>query len=315
MNEDELRALWLPRDTKPIPLDTGELNFRTVNDLNNIIKRNLNRLQGLFDLIVGIPRSGLTPGVLISLYLNLPFLSINEYLDNSFESLSFTMRKGLSHRRMLEGPSGARILVVDDSVNTGNAMGLAKEKILATRAADNHDVKYLAIFAATNPNNHVDFVLDICRHPRIFEWNMMHHALVSSFIFDLDGILCVDGPPEVSDDGGRYENYILSAVPKFIPSGRLGAIVTSRLEKYRPHTEKWLNENGITYSQLVMLNVPSAERRREIAVYGRYKADAYNMLGGRLFVESEEWQARDIHRITKKPVFCPDIGLFLGSTL
>ena len=63
-----------------------------------------------------------------------------------------------------------------------------------------------------------------------------------------------------------------------------------------------------------MLNVPSAERRRELAIYGKYKADVYKTLGGALFIGKLLWQAEDIFRITKKPVYCLDTGTFLGKT-
>ena len=310
MTNEEIRELWFPKSAPLSPLEGGSINFRTVEDLNRVIKKSLHLLQGKYDLIVGIPRSGLTPGVLIALYLNLPFVPISDFMSNRFSALEFTMRKGDRHRH-IQGNEKASVLIVDDSVNTGGAIKLVKDKIALSPHCQSHNIEYLAVFAADKNNPHVHHVLDKCIHPRIFEWNMMHHGLVESFVFDLDGILCIDGPIESSNDGGKYEKFISSVPPKMIPSGKIGAIVTSRLDKHRDITEEWLSKHGIKYSQLIMLNIPTAERRRELAIYGRYKADAYKMVGGRLFIESEEWQAKDIFRITNKPVFCLDTGLFL----
>ena len=43
----------------------------------------------------------------------------------------------------------------------------------------------------------------------------------------------------------------------------INTIVTSRLEKYREPTEKWLKDHGVKYKQLIMLDLPSAEERRK----------------------------------------------------
>ncbi len=308
MTDEEIRALWFPSGGVT-PLDGGELNFRSVAHLNATIKKNIHRIQGKFDLVVGIPRSGLTPGALTALYLNLPFASVDEFLSGAGLSQRYTMR---GYAKLSAGKTPINVLVIDDSVNTGSAMRAVKQNISQRIDPEMIRIKYLAIYSASEKHDDVDYVFDVCKHPRIFEWNMMHHGLVESFIFDLDGILCPDGPVEVSNDGGAYQNYISSVSPKIIPSGRIGAVVTSRLDKHRKETEDWLHRNGISYSQLIMLNLPSAEKRRELAIYSRYKADAYMALGGRLFIESEEWQARDIFRITNKPVFCLDLGLYLS---
>jgi hypothetical protein len=260
---------------------------------------------------VGIPRSGVTPAVQISLYLNIPFLSLAELLSNNLGDHDLTLRKGPIHRTFNKRAGHLRVLIVDDSVNTGSTIRRVKENIAKNPDLERHSIDYLAIFSADKSNRDVNYVFNICKHPRIFEWNMMHHTIVESFLFDLDGILCIDGPSENSADGGAYQRFITDVATKIVPSGKMGAIVTSRLEKNRETTEAWLARNGFQYSQLIMMNLPSPERRRELGVYGRYKADVYSKLGGALFVESEPWQARDIFRITNKPVFCLDGGFYL----
>jgi len=37
--------------------------------------------------------------------------------------------------------------------------------------------------------------------------------------------------------------------------------VTCRLEKYREETEAWLDEHGVTYDNLVMMDHPDMEAR------------------------------------------------------
>lgn len=60
-----------------------------------------------------------------------------------------------------------------------------------------------------------------------------------------------------------------------------------------------------------MLDLPTAEMRRQLQLYGRYKADVYAALGGRLFVESDSGQAHQIAQITGRRSCAPDTGVFL----
>ncbi len=48
------------------------MNYRNIDDLNHCILQHLSILPRDFDLIVGIPRSGMFPANLLALYLNLP---------------------------------------------------------------------------------------------------------------------------------------------------------------------------------------------------------------------------------------------------
>lgn len=57
------------------------MNFRTINDLNNLISKNLDKIPKDIDLIVGVPRSGLFVANLIALYLNLPLTDFDSFLN------------------------------------------------------------------------------------------------------------------------------------------------------------------------------------------------------------------------------------------
>ena len=48
------------------------MNYRSIADLNHTILKQLHMLPRDFDLVVGVPRSGMLPANLIALYLNLP---------------------------------------------------------------------------------------------------------------------------------------------------------------------------------------------------------------------------------------------------
>ncbi len=50
-----------------------------------------------------------------------------------------------------------------------------------------------------------------------------------------------------------YMRFLENAKPLWIPNRKLGWIVTSRLEKYRTVTEKWLKDHSVEYGHLFMM--------------------------------------------------------------
>ena len=104
----------------------------------------------------------------------------------------------------------------------------------------------------------------------------------------------------------EYLNYIKNATPLFVPRTKIGGIVTYRLIKNKEITEKWLRDNGIEYCELIMFNAQTWDERFRSGISSeKYKADFYKSHPEyRLFVESDDYQARRIAEISKKPVYC-----------
>ncbi|WP_287092247.1 hypothetical protein [Mesorhizobium sp.] len=75
------------------------------------------------------------------------------------------------------------------------------------------------------------------------------------------------------DDGPAHEKFLSEALPLFGPTRKIGWLVTSRLEKYRNHTEAWLQKHDIKYDKLIMLELPSKAERQRLGVHGNFKAD------------------------------------------
>ena len=124
---------------------------------------------------------------------------------------------------------------------------------------------------------------------------------------DIDGVLCPDPTPEENHDGEKYRHFLLNAPPLFIPKVTIGTLVTSRLEKYRPETEAWLQKNHVKYNKLVMLNLPDMAARQRANCHASFKAKEYgSSTDNMLFVESSMTQAVEINRLTKKPVLCTE---------
>lgn len=271
--------------------------YRNVKDLNNIILQRLSIIPRDFDLIVGVPRSGMLPANLLALYLNKPYTDIHSFLNGH-------IYKAGARSQFFDISEFKNILVVDDSIASGSAMVEVKESL--KHLDDKFNIKYCAIYVIPGKEKMVDYYFENVPLPRYFQWNILNHTTLEKACFDIDGVLCADPLPEQNDDGPKYIDFILNAPPLFIPGSKIGTIVTSRLEKYRKETETWLTNNNIKYNDLVMLDLPNMEARQRANNHGDHKAKAYMAKPYVLFIESEYNQALEINRITKKPVLCTE---------
>lgn len=279
------------------------MNYRSLADLNDTIIRNLHRLPRDIDLVVGIPRSGLLAANLFSLVTNIPLTDLDSFLEGRIYTSGTTKRHAGLERGIADM---RRILILDDSIQGGNAMRAARKRIEdaeignSTRA----EIIFGAIYGAQASHPEADFVFERVKSPRIFQWNFMHHIVLEESCVDIDGVLCLDPTEQENDDGEAYRRFLSEALPLHKSSRRIGYLVTSRLEKYRSLTEAWLKAQGIEYGQLVMLDLPSKVERQRLGAHGSFKAEFYRNSDTSLFIESEHEQAQTIARLSGKPVLC-----------
>lgn len=275
------------------------MNYRSISDMNDAIVSNLHRLPRDIDLVVGVPRSGVLAATLVSLAANIPMTDLDSFLEGRIYTSGITKRRAALDRKASEM---RKVLVVDDSIAGGNAMRDAQARIEA--AGIEGDFSYAAVFGLEPEHPETDLVFEVVLHPRMFQWNFMHHRFLAQCCVDIDGVLCLDPTEAENDDGPAYEKFLAEARPLHAPTHRIGWLVTSRLEKYRALTEAWLARNGIQYDQLIMLDLPSKEERQRLGAHGSFKADFYRKSNAILFIESEHAQALRITELSGKPVLC-----------
>lgn len=268
--------------------------YRSISDLNRCILEKLYLLPRNIDLIVGIPRSGMLPANLMALYLNKPFTDIDSFLEGKIY--------GSGQRARAISPSAYKnIMIVDDSVFSGNALAEAKEK--TESLAKMYNLRYAVVYATADTQDKVDCYLEIIDGLRFFQWNLFHHRyILENSCCDIDGVLCLD--PPVDDDADLYLEYITHAIPLYVPTVKIGTLVSCRLEKYREPTVAWLEKYKIRYDRLVMLDLPDKQARQQWNRHAGYKAEVYKRSDAFLFIESSLEQARGIKRLSDKSVFC-----------
>lgn len=272
------------------------MNYRSISDMNDAIVRGMGRVPAGIDLVVGVPRSGLLAANLFALAANVSMTDVDGFLEGRL------LAAGRTRRPRGDGAAPRRVLVIDDSINRGNALREVRERLEAAGRAD--DCVFCAVYGADRTHPEADLVLERVPRPRLFQWNVFHHKHLQHACLDIDGVLCVDPEPHENDDGAGYERFLLGATPLHRPSVRVGHLVTSRLERYRAQTEAWLAEQGVMYGALHMLDLPSAVERRRLGAHAVHKARVYRDTPTALFIESEPAQAEQIAREAGKPVLC-----------
>ncbi|MBI1687015.1 phosphoribosyltransferase family protein [Caulobacter hibisci] len=273
------------------------MHFRSIADLHADILSGLHKIPRDVDVVVGVARSGMLPATMIALALNVPLAEMNSFAHGRLLGSGKTRRV---KRMNVDFEDVRHALVVDDSIDTGGSM-LEARAVLAP-LADRIKFTFLAAYGVKADPAPADVILATVPQPRVFEWNALHHAILSRACVDIDGVLCHDPTDEENDDGERYLRFLTQARPRTIPTKKIASLVTSRLEKYRPETEAWLKANGVEYGELIMLDLPTAEERRRAGVHGSFKGEYYKRSKAEIFIESELAQAQTIANISGKPV-------------
>lgn len=282
---------------------TSYIEYRSVSSLGEVLLKNLHKFPHNADLIVGIPRSGMLPATLLSLYLNKPLTDLDSFIKGHIY--------GAGNRgKTINLTQSDLIIVVDDTISSGRAMKAARLKL--SQAIQGIKIIYSAVYAASEGKSCVDIYCELINGPRIFQWNLFHEInLMAKSCMDIDGVLCPN--PTVDDDGEKYLDYIINAKPLIIPTVEINTLVTCRLEKYRGATEDWLFRNGVKYRNLIMLDLPSRDARLKWGRHGEYKGGVYKQTNCILFIESSKEEAIKICNESGKQVFCVEtLEMFYG---
>ena len=287
------------------------INYKSYSHLSSDIKNNLHKIHiGNYDLVVGFPRSGMIPAHMIALFLNVHVTDFKSFIDN--EPLKCGLTRSV-RVNLKKAHDAKKILLVDDSIYSGESL---KNSLNQLSEDLRKKSTTLSIYSNIALRDDIDIYLDVVPTPRVFEWNIFHHSILSKACVDIDGVLCVDPTDDENDDGSKYINFINNAKPKILPSVKIHSLVTSRLEKYREHTEAWLKKHNIEYKHLVMLDLPTKEDRIRLKAHAWNKSKYFKENKELVFfIESETKQAHQISQISAKTVYCVDSNEIINPGL
>src|SRR5262245_10940112 len=139
------------------------LHYKSYYDLARDIAGGVAKLPRV-DLVVGIPKSGLIPAAMIASYLNVQLLDLDSFI------FTYSKRSGNRKARASDA-SPLSVLIVDDSVNTGNEFSRVRRRLEVV--SDDINFIFCAIYGLSM-DAHVgvaDIVMASLPQPRFFQWN------------------------------------------------------------------------------------------------------------------------------------------------
>ena len=281
------------------------MKFVSYDTMATTIRQNLWKIPHDVDVVVGVPRSGMIAALMIAELMHKRVTDLDTFIEGRV--MGCGGRGGL----IPETHTG-KVLVVDDTVYSGANMTKVRERLAPF--ADRYKFTFMCIYTdGFGAKQFVDIYLeDIAGQDGpllLYEWNIFHHyeEISSQMMWDIDGLLCKEPPWDSNTEA--YEAYLRNPVPMVIPTTKLGAIVTYRLEKYRDVTEEWLERMGIQYRQLIMFPGNDAKERNITCTSWQFKGLIYKEhTWANLFVESSDRQAELIRQCSGKPAYAYDSG-------
>jgi uncharacterized HAD superfamily protein/hypoxanthine phosphoribosyltransferase len=251
-----------------------------------------------YDVIIGIPRSGLIVASIIACKLGKPLSTPEKFLKGEY----WLPTKD----RTIEVSRIEKVLLVDDAAGDERGTLYRCYRQLKQRFPELQITKGVLIVGTKNAERIVDLYYKKLTKGAFFEWNLAHCTYNNRRLgVDMDGVLCDEPPAEVDMDEQRYVAWIKNARPNIIPTYTIEAIVTNRLEKYRTITEEWLKRHNVKYKHLIMLNLPSKRLRTPENMIGN-KIKAVKQFDLKWFWESSWTEAQAICKACHIPVLCTD---------
>jgi len=297
------------RKKNPFFYDGSKPRFLKTVDLMRDAQILASKLPPSTSRIVGVARSGLCAATMVAMLLHRPLSIVRQSMGDVVDG-------GNGWRLTGNTSSDGPVVIIDDTVMTGNSFKhitpIVKKKF--------PNVLTAAVYVNPNAKIKPDIWAKDLAWPHILEWNVFNSILSPAMAVDFDGILCHDCPRGSDDDGPKYLEFIRGATPLYLPRKvPIPLIVTARIERYRKDTEDWLRRHDIKWYNLTMHPAKTlGERMKDnIPAYKarHYKlwADKYKVRPGpMIFMESEDWQAREIAKLSGKLCVCPHSGGVYG---
>lgn len=251
------------------------------------------KLPRQIDLVVGVPRSGMIPASMLATQLNAPLVDVDGLLAGRIYRHGSTKRAPDLDKAMSEDRT---VVIIDDTVGSGRAIRELRQAIAELGLKGRFF--FCAVWGTVRTHPDVDCVMQAVDEDAVFPWNIMHHVVLAEACVDIDGVLCANPEEHESFEGRAYDQFLERAISLHRTSGKIGWLVTSRLEKHRQSTEAWLAAHEVEYENLVMATP------EEKADSPAYKARVYEKTGAQIFIESEPEDAAIIATLSGRPVIC-----------
>lgn len=292
------QALWrAENETLPDLRPEFVTTERLVSDTYKLVAKLPPDLAG----IVGISRSGILPANLLCQHLHLPMWILRQDSSKAQPKewgAGDVIACGNGWRLSDHRPKPGPVVVIDDTQMTGRSIRRARPITEAWAAERDVELLWAVVYQnpLVSPKDKAEIIARELPRPHFLEWNLFNGPHVERCAFDIDGILCDEQPKR--EELGPHGRPPLYPVRK----KAMKLLVTGRHERHRASTLAWLAKWGMKCDRLEML--PDGVEHGP-GIVSAHKAAHFAASKLLWFVESCPIQAREIAKLTGKPVICP----------
>jgi orotate phosphoribosyltransferase len=279
-------------------LKQGQGCLITMDDMLCWTRDWVRHLPQAYDVIVGIPRSGLLVANILALKLGKPCTTPD----------LFGEQRMWQSKRMPDPGPVRRVLLVDDSVNSGTTMAQARKAIQSARPG--MEVTTAALVAHPGSRRKVDLYYIEVPQPRLFEWDIMHQKKVERIGVVFEGFLALPITTRAAGPKGNGGWRGVFMKPYLIPTYAIDLIIGTQSETRRGAVEAWLRRHGVRFRELVLWNRPDPF---DAGAYLDFVAAVLALRKPDLYLESDPERARHIWQQSATPTLCTeDMRLHCG---
>jgi uncharacterized HAD superfamily protein len=253
----------------------------------------IKKIPNQYDLIIGIPRSGMAFASMVATKFGTPLMIFGCHII---------------YNNLISNPIVKSILICDDAISSGSQMRMAVRLARTRYPRANIDTAVVI----KHEHSKVDYYHKLTDDPKLFEWNIAHVKL-GKIACDIDGVMCPDLPVgfEEEEQPEGYENHIYNAMSQFIPRYKIDLVISCRVRRWREGTEEWLKKNGIKYGELKLWETDIPAER--IGKWGQYKVEQLRDAKIDYVFESSWEQSQMIYNELSIPVLCFENMVMLGA--
>lgn len=281
----------------------AKCTFVTIEELMHWTNEWIKTFPQTYDVIVGVPRSGLLIANMIALRLGKPLATPEQFKEGKYWISDH------NKDRITKSDELCRVLLVDDCIKREKTIEEPAE--ILRSSGRNIQITKAVLMVRQDAVKCVDLYYKILHNcPPVSEWNLIHWKR-GKLAVDMNGVICEDCPVHIDNEDELYGEWLENARPYLIPTFSIDYIVSCRLEKYRSATEEWRDRYGVKYDRLILWDIQSKEDRKRR--FSEHKIDVLLKIKPELYWESNYHQSKKIWKSTGIPTICIDEMIAFGT--
>ena len=259
-----------------------------VADLDDAIRRNLNKIPDAISQITYLPSGSLLPSTLTALYRNTALSWIDS--QGRTRPLAAGQRLAGSDSTGSAKKGGMRLLLADFA-NSAEEVQRVREWL---RGIEEPGTSLIgAVISSPDAETELDVALARSTGPTILASRLLHNEGLELTAVSFEGIIAPAGNWRLQARSGVSQ-------PLTCPSAKIGLLVSRRPERHRAAVIEWLRRHGVLYNELAMSGALSRGGWVNAKSLGRLM-ESYSRAGISYVLEQDRVRASIVANATQLP--------------